>query len=349
MTLPLVENILGQPDSLRAVAEYQLGEGRAKIEAAASALRSARKVVLSGMGSSLFACLPLELYLNQHGVPAVAVDTSELLHYRSAICGPGTAVLLVSRSGETVEALKLMERLEGSGAVVIGATNEPGTTLALKPPHSFFINSHNDQLVAVQTYGGTAAALLLLGATVCAKPEAMRAGLSATANALQSMIESCGAASENWKPFFHPARCVYLLGRGASLASTLEGALLFHEVAKTPAVSMGAAHFRHGPVEVLDREFRAIVFASQRQTAGLDAAISADLRELGGRVFPVGPFADGGITWNSGLVPEIFAPLLEIVPVQFAALRLAQWNGVVPGDFRFATAITRTETGFARP
>ena len=38
---PLLENILGQPDSLRSVAEYQFGEGLAALELAASTLRDA--------------------------------------------------------------------------------------------------------------------------------------------------------------------------------------------------------------------------------------------------------------------------------------------------------------------
>ena len=345
---PLLENILGQPDSLRGVAEYQFGEGLAALELAASTLRDAGRIVLSGMGSSLFGCVPLESYLNRRGIPAVAIDTSELLHYRSALCGPGTVVLLVSRSGETVEALKVIEKLKHTGSVVIGVTNEPGTTLQRETRHSVLVGSARDQMVAVQTYSGTAATLLLLGAALCRELDGLRAGLAAAAEALDVLVEECVSASETWRDFFQPARAIYLLGRGASIASALEGALLFHETAKTPAVSMAAAHFRHGPVEVVNGEFRGVVFASQAQAADLDEALARDLRQLGARVFPIGPFAEESISWKTDGVPELFAPLLEIVTVQLAGLRLAQWNGIVPGEFRFASAVTQTETGFSK-
>ena len=178
--------------------------------------------------------------------------------------------------------------------------------------------------------------------------DSMEAGLAAAAEALDVLVEECVSASETWRDFFQPARAIYLLGRGASIASALEGALLFHETAKTPAVSMAAAHFRHGPVEVVNGEFRGVVFASQAQAADLDEALARDLRQLGARVFPIGPFAEESISWKTDGVPELFAPLLEIVPVQLAGLRLAQWNGIVPGEFRFASAVTQTETGFSK-
>ncbi len=137
-------NIAGQPASLRGVAGYQFGEGAAALGEAAQLLRGANRIVLSGMGSSLFACLPLESYFNARGIAATAIDTSELLHYRHKICGKGTVVVLVSRSGETVEAVKLLAKLKGSGAVVIGVTNEPGTTLERESERAMLIGSARD-------------------------------------------------------------------------------------------------------------------------------------------------------------------------------------------------------------
>ncbi len=341
------DNIRGQPGSLRAVTGYQFGEGAAALGEAARLLRGAERIILSGMGSSLFGCLPLETYFNKRGIPAVAIDASELLHYRYPVCGPGAVVVLVSRSGETVEAVKLLPKLKASGAKVIGVTNEPGTTLHRESDHAIVVNSARDHLVAIQTYSGALATLQLLGAAACSELEGWETSLRQAADALSTFIEECLAASESWRDIFEPARAIYLLGRGASLASTVEGALLFHEAAKTPAVAMAGSHFRHGPVEVVDREFRAVVFASQKQTSELDGALAKDLKRLGASVLAIGPYAEDGLTWAPGSVREELAPLFEIVPVQCAAMRLAAWKGFVPGEFRTAAAVTTTETGFA--
>jgi glucosamine--fructose-6-phosphate aminotransferase (isomerizing) len=347
MTAPtMLDNILGQPDSLRQVAEYQLGVGFSGMQQAAEILRSANRIVLSGMGSSLYASLPLDYYLNARGIAATSIEASELLHYKSALCGPGTAVVLVSRSGETIEAVKLIDKLEGAGAAVIGVTNEPGTSLHRKTGLTLLVNSLRDQTVAVQTYSGTLATMVLLGAETCGESSGIRIGLQATADALAGVVAECLEVSEGWRSFFEPARAIYVLGRGASVGSVIEGALLFHETAKTPAVGMTGAQFRHGPVEVVESEFRGIVFASQARTAELDGALARDIKELGARAFPIGPYAEGGISWLTDGVPEELAPLLEIVPVQVAAMRLAEWKGIVPGVFRIAPTITVTEAGF---
>ena len=76
--------------------------------------------------------------------------------------------------------------------------------------------------------------------------------------------------SGDWDSFLQMPSPLYLLGRGASLASVAAGALVIHEVAKAPAVGMSAANFRHGPVEVVDKQFHGIVFGSRPETADLE-------------------------------------------------------------------------------
>ena len=41
--------------------------------------------------------------------------------------------------------------------------------------------------------------------------------------------------------------------------------------------------------------------------------------------------------------------LFEIVPLQVAAYRLALWRGITPGDFRYVSEVTSSESGFLAP
>ena len=50
------------------------------------------------------------------------------------------------------------------------------------------------------------------------------------------------------------------------------------------------------------------------------------------------------ISWPE--IPPELAPLFKIVPLQVAAYRLALWRGITPGDFRFVTEVTASESGF---
>jgi glutamine---fructose-6-phosphate transaminase (isomerizing) len=139
-------------------------------------------------------------------------------------------------------------------------------------------------------------------------------------------------------PWLEHSRYMYVLGRGGSLGSVHEGSLLFHESARTPAVAMTVPQFRHGPVEVVSPDFRAIVFATQNETRVLDAQLATELEALGGQTRLI-------------TTPEIpitgpFAAILEIIPVQVAAVRLTEARGIPPAQFQFSPLVTDTETGF---
>jgi fructoselysine-6-P-deglycase FrlB-like protein len=92
-------------------------------------------------------------------------------------------------------------------------------------------------------------------------------------------------------------------------------------------------------VEIVDSRLRAIVFASQPATRTLDLALASDLEAMGAIVR----------VCDAPGVPAPFQPLVEIVPVQVAACALALSKGLDPGDFRFATLVTATESGFQGP
>ncbi|MBV8070703.1 MAG: SIS domain-containing protein, partial [Acidobacteriaceae bacterium] len=138
MNPPLLDNILAQPESLREVAAYQLGEGRQSLAAAAEVLRSSRRIVFTGMGASLFACTPLAYALSAHGVSVCAIESSELLYFLSPVLGRDTAVVLVSRSGESVEVIRLVPLLQERGCRTIGVFNVRESTLAKRTEQPVF-------------------------------------------------------------------------------------------------------------------------------------------------------------------------------------------------------------------
>lgn len=347
----LLEDILHQPESLRRMADYQFGEGRAALNRAADLLRGASRVILSGMGSSLCACIPLEHYLSSHEIPASTIDTGELLHFRQQACH-GAVTVLVSQSGDTIEIAKLLPLLKAQGATVIGVTNKPEGRLAREADHIMFIGSQPDKGVALQTYVCTLASLLLLGAAVANElGEQWRRDLDHLAEAFSSALERMLPESEQWRPFFERASLIYLLARGPSFASALEASILFNEVTKFPAVAKTAGSFRHGHIEVADPDFRGVVFASQECTRQIDLGLARDLTSFGGQVRVVAPAGkvsgnDGLLYWLTPSTPEILAPVLEIIPLQVASYRLACWRNVPPGEFRNVGPVILTEDQF---
>ncbi|MBV9304081.1 MAG: SIS domain-containing protein [Acidobacteriaceae bacterium] len=352
ISVPLVENILAQPEAIRTAAAYQFGEGHAALFRSGALLQSRRgRLILSGMGGSLFACIPLSHYLAAQGMFAPVIETSELLHSYAAALDQDTTVILVSRSGETVEVTKLLRILRERGATVIGVTNVHGSTLASNATECLVLQSPPDQFVAIQTYTATLIVLLLLGAAVCGEIDSsLYSELETLADSLRVWIPQCLDSSEHWSSFLQSASPLYLLGRGVSLAAVHAGVLLFHEVAKTSALGMEAGNFRHGPVEVVDRRFHAVIFGLHSSTVDLDAALAHDISEMNGIARWLGPAvkeykATPLCPWPA-CVSNRFAPAVGTIPMQIAAYRLAEIRGVIPGQFRHAPQVTMSEIGF---
>lgn len=344
MTSLLLRDILNQPHSLAETIDYQFDAGKSALHEAAR-LMSGKPLLLSGMGSSMFACHALSAELAQHGVVATLINTAELLHYYYQANRNAVAVL-VSRSGESIETIKLLPLLKAQGTHIVGVTDVAGSTLAREADVTVMIHGGKDQLVAVQSYTATLIALHLLGAASWDAFDATQNELAAAGKSLADYVPQCVDQSARWRSFFDGAEVIHLLGRGRSIASILEGALLFNEVAKFPSVPMEAAQFRHGPVEIVDERYRAIVFAPDDPTRELNIALANDLNRLGGQTRLIGPHEADRAWWVTPDIPAPLAPLIEIVPVQCAALRLAEWRGFTPGEFRVAALVTSSETGF---
>jgi glutamine---fructose-6-phosphate transaminase (isomerizing) len=350
--LPLLENIRAQPGALAQVLVHHTGPGSPALEEAARAIRARRKVMFCAIGASYCASVPAATLLGGGGIEATVVDAAELLHFTHPMIERGSVVVLVSRSGESVEITRLLPVLQARGATVIGVTNEAGSQLAREADVAILIGSPPDQMVAVQSYVGTLATLHMLGMAVLDQmDDRCRAGMEAVTAAMAEAIPRWEEESQRWRAFLQDSRPLYLLARGYSLASALEGALLFHEVAKAPAIAMGAGAFRHGFIEAVDKEFRGLLLTAGGQTRELDIALAREIAGLRGAIRLVGPPAqDGGAQgldwWEIPVTDPTLAPILEIVPLQFAAYHLAEWRGIAPGSFRVLQQVVRSETAF---
>ena len=351
--LPMMDNILAQASSLEGVLRQSRGDGAEAVAACARLLRSARgRVIISGMGASYFAAMPAAAALTRQGRQVHLAASSELLHFGEGAWSAGDVALLISRSGASVEVLRLAEQMRGAGVRVIGATNVRQSKLVELSDEVLLVGSGGDQIIAVQTYTGTLFALLLLAEEIGQTDASARPDWGAAIDLFRGFVEETAQASEGWGEFLEGDAPLYLLGRGDALAAVHEGTLLFHETAKLSAVGMSSGQFRHGPVEAISPQSRAIVIGSPAATRSLDWRLALDLQAMGAGVRWIGPAAadrQGRLNalgrWPDQ-IPAGLQPLFDIVPLQVAAYRAALARGITPGSFRYASEITADESGF---
>ncbi len=339
----LALDIVNQPAAVARTLAYHSGPGRLALQEAARLIRAAPRIVIVGMGASLNASIAaLENALCTHGKDALAVEAGELLHYRRGLYQDATFVV-VSRSGESVEIERWLAANAGR-MPVIGVTNVPHSTLARAATVTLDLHSPPDGSVAIQSYVATLVSLNLLAMAAFNRLDNALREVEALLPAFAHLVASQG--QENWDSFLIPPGPLYVLGRGPSLGSALQGALLFGEVAKVPAVGMAVASFRHGPIEVVDAQFKALVLAPIGATQALNIGLAADIARFGGSVRIIGPPAtdQAGIAWiPTPTCSDTLAPLFEVVPLQTASLRLAELCGVALDKFRYTPQVARDE------
>ena len=337
-----LRDILDQPRALAATLEEL--ETPKELSTIASRLREGRikRVVLTGMGASFHALHPLFLRLNEHGYMTVAVETSELVHSLGCWYEPHTLMIAVSQSGESAESVRLIDENRGRAALV-AVTNVADSPLALRANASILTMAGKESSVSCKTYVTALMALHVLGESLCGS-DAMHAR-----EELAQTVPAVASYLRDWKEHvFRMAvelgriRHLFLLGRGASLAAAGEGALIIKESVRVYAEGMSGAGFRHGPLEMVNGETFAVIFAGEEPTRTLQAKLRDDIRHAGGKTcWIVEDDAPG--PWNLPKVALGVRPIVEILPVQMMTLALAAQNGIEAGRFARIPKITTTE------
>jgi glucosamine--fructose-6-phosphate aminotransferase (isomerizing) len=140
---------------------------------------------------------------------------------------------------------------------------------------------------------------------------------------------------------------ISLIGRGYSLSTVETGALFIKEVAKYPSVPFDAGQFRHGPYEMIGKNFSCFIFAPRDAGYEMQIRLANEIAEKGGRVVLVTGGAEKSgehiLVINQRYpIPELL-DMINIVPVQAFGNYVAKRKGLEVGAFLYSNKITRIQ------
>ena len=343
----LMEEIVQQPAVLSGLRKFYTSPGAIP----SKALRATVKhwpptVVITGMGSSMYAAYPAQAYLNSLGIRTLIWETGELVDHHRKFLGADILLVVVSQSGETPEVLRLLGALQGKVSLV-AICNKETSSLARRANLLLPMMAGRPAPVGTKTYTCAVAVLMYLAVAIARKPpHPLTQALMQAVEAQETIIERHDELIPPTVEFFNKPHYTALLSQGAELASVYQGALLFKEVAKMGAEPMSAAQFRHGPMEIIDPAHRYIIFARQIESRTKRKAdpglfkLAQDIRKHGGRVllYADRPFADLTNVRHVPVEPIRLGlgTLIDSVHIQLLVHELALRSGLEPGSFRFA-------------
>jgi len=345
-TNPYILDILSQPASVQSALD-RFDPSPLSPLAAAIQRGDFDRILISGMGASLYASYPTWLTLAAAGSPAIWMDTAELIHHAPGIITPRTLLWLSSQSGKSAEIVQALEIARP--AALLATVNDLESPLA-KAVESVgglsarvLIHAVVEQTVSTRTYINTLAvnqlaALALLGGDI----EPSRSLLTQTATSMEDFLSTWRARVARLGEQIGFPKRLAVLGRGPSMASTYTGALTLGEASKFLATPYQAGEFRHGPLELANSDLTSLLFAGPAETRELNLRLLHELRGHGVNAFWIGAESN---EWQIELpeVPAIGLPLMEILPIQLLSIHFARQIGVEPGHFFRTGKITLSE------
>jgi len=347
----LMDEIKLQPAALELVRTYY-GREHARLTESLEKMAgsSPRSILFTGMGSSLFAAYPAQAWLTNLGFQATAWETSELLYHHLNFLQKGTLVVIVSQSGESAEIVRLLDHLP-AGIPLVAVVNDEDSTLARRAGFVLPMLAGPQCTVTSSTFTCSVAALMYLAFAIAGKP----------CRALSEVVRDAARQQERLIKSFHRTLTpvidvlgsvpyAVLMSRGPDLSTVHQASLMFKEVAHLAAEPMSAAHFRHGPVEMVSPEHGYVIFARRgnRPVSGkLLVKLAGDIDAYGGRVVLLTDHAaaKGRNTTTIRVQPLRLGlgTLVDSVYVQLIVHELAVRAGVEPGVLKVAQNVTTEE------
>lgn len=291
-------------------------------------------VALVGIGASEHIARAAAPAWRAAGIRAVAVSAAELMHDGVPLADVYVALSESGRSAETVGALSRV------GGRRIAITNQADSPLAKVVDETLLLESGPDSPVYTTGYTATLQAVGLLGEHWL--------GTSSDWSVLPELVAEVLERSEQLfdglAKHFDQARIIDVVGTGTANATVGEGALVLREAARAHTAAHETHNYLHGPMEPLDPQSACIMVGD-----GREVRLAADVSGLGCHTLLLTTRTDVEETENLAVLtlPSTGSPMaqavLQIIPLQVLAWRLASDRGLAVDGFRYQQTDTKLD------
>jgi glutamine---fructose-6-phosphate transaminase (isomerizing) len=325
------DTVASQPETLRRSAQH----ARSALSSADLDPWRSGVVVVVGMGASTHAGHALVDRLRRHGRPAFNLDASTVMELagRTPLADSYVIVSEGGRSRETVEAVRSLP----AGAR-LGLTNTPASPFGEAVDLVLGLGHGQDSRVYTIGYTATLQAFSLLSTALDGEDDG--GDVDALPGEVEFALTAFGAKAGEVAARLADLDSLDFVGRGASLASAAEGALLFREATRTATAAFETFQYLHGPMEGLNERRGCVVIGSDRELA-----LASFLAEQG--IFTV-LLTNEDLEEKENLAvvriadqAPLLRAVLEIVPLQLVAGELARRRGLGVDGFVFTQQDTK--------
>jgi len=270
----------------------------------------------------------------------VEVEYASEFRYRSPIINDGTAVFVISQSGETADTLAALREAQRKGATGLGICNVVGSTIARETNGGIYIHA-GPEIGVASTKAFTSQIMVLSLLTLLLsrmrhmsleKGRQVISAMQTIPEQVQRILNNSNGIRKIAEMYAGHDNFLYL-GRGINYPVALEGALKLKEISYIHAEGYPAAEMKHGPIALIDEKMPVVVVALKDQVYDKVISNIQEIKARNGQVIAIASEGDEDIDRLADHVIRIpnvmyhLTPLLSIVPLQLLAYHIAVMRG----------------------
>ena len=310
-----------------------------------SAMREISKIVVVACGTAAYAGHVAKYAVEHWCRIPVEIELAHEFRYRDPIVDARTLVVSISQSGETMDTLMAVRYAKEQGARTISICNTQGATIARESDAVIYTHAGPEVAVAsTKAFVAQITAAYLLGLYLAQirhnkfkdEVDEILHELHEIPDKIQLLVDHFDAILELAKEL-QDTKSVLFLGRHMGYPIALEGALKLKELAYIHAEGFAAGELKHGPIALIEEGQPVFVILPALSRSELHAKVISNIQEVrarGARVFSIAEEGDLEAKAQSSVVferpqcPSLFAPLLDVIPLQIFAYALASSKGL---------------------
>jgi len=311
-----ITRVLGQDDRIREASQL---------------IKDAQKVFLVAAGTSYHACLASSYWFAEiAGVNARAVLASEFPSI-SKLVDDKSLVIAVSQSGETADVLESVRMAKKRGSKILGIVNVVGSSLMRISDAFLTINAGPEICVlATKSYTSQLAILYLLVNDLVGRLENAKEEIKRAETLVAHMLESEALLKDIRRiaKDLSASEHIFLIGRGISYATSLEGALKIKEVSYIHAEGFAGGELKHGTLALIEEGTPCIAIVPEDETKDQTLGNAMEIKARGGYI--IGLSNEEHVVFDELIrTPSetSLSPIVMIIPLQLLAYYLALERG----------------------
>jgi len=321
----MAKEIHEQPRILREIAEHKQGDARAL----AKMIRAASDVHLIGCGTAYHACLSGRYMLSELAGTNTSVSAASEMSLVYPLLGPGSLVIALSQSGETIDVLDAVRAARRRGAKVAALVNAEGSSLHRLADLAILLDCGPERCVlATKSYTAKLAILQLTARAVCDQVEQGAKELREASFRLESLLdrEAVQGTIRQTSQAIGDHQHLFVLGRHRNYPLALEAALKIKEVSYLHAEGFASGELKHGVIALISNGTPCIVLAPDPDFRREALAAAAEVHARGACTIGLAPQPEPefDITLpvaGSASAPYEIAAICQLVAYELALLR----------------------------